>query len=51
MTKDVPANAIVAGNPAKVLRYVTEEVEDRIMSLTEKIPFLDLITPHQATGA
>jgi acetyltransferase-like isoleucine patch superfamily enzyme len=25
VTKDVPANAIVAGNPAKVLRYVTHE--------------------------
>jgi acetyltransferase-like isoleucine patch superfamily enzyme len=25
VTKDVPANAIVAGNPAKILRYVTEE--------------------------
>jgi acetyltransferase-like isoleucine patch superfamily enzyme len=25
VTKDVPANAIVAGNPAKVLRYVSEE--------------------------
>ena len=25
VTKDVPANAIVAGNPAKVLRYTTEE--------------------------
>ena len=25
VTKDVPANAIVAGNPAKVLRYVNEE--------------------------
>jgi acetyltransferase-like isoleucine patch superfamily enzyme len=25
VTKDVPANSIVAGNPAKVLRYVTEE--------------------------
>jgi acetyltransferase-like isoleucine patch superfamily enzyme len=25
VTKDVPANAIVAGNPARVLRYVTEE--------------------------
>jgi acetyltransferase-like isoleucine patch superfamily enzyme len=25
VTKDVPANAIVAGNPAKVLRYLTEE--------------------------
>ena len=25
VTKDVPANAIVAGNPAKFLRFVTEE--------------------------
>jgi acetyltransferase-like isoleucine patch superfamily enzyme len=25
VTKDVPANAIVAGNPAKVLRYITTE--------------------------
>lgn len=25
VTKDVPANAIVAGNPARVLRYLTEE--------------------------
>jgi acetyltransferase-like isoleucine patch superfamily enzyme len=26
VTKDVPANAIVAGNPAKVLRYITNEL-------------------------
>src|SRR6202795_2198828 len=26
VTKDVPANAVVAGNPAKVLRYVVEEL-------------------------
>jgi acetyltransferase-like isoleucine patch superfamily enzyme len=25
VTKDVPANAIVAGNPARVLRYLSEE--------------------------
>ena len=25
VTKDVPANAIVAGNPAKIFRYITEE--------------------------
>lgn len=25
VTKDVPANAIVAGNPAKVFRYITKE--------------------------
>jgi acetyltransferase-like isoleucine patch superfamily enzyme len=27
VTKDVPANAIVAGNPAKILRYVTSEIQ------------------------
>ena len=27
VTKNVPANAIVAGNPAKVLRYLAESVE------------------------
>lgn len=27
VTHDVPANAIVAGNPAKVLRYVQNEIE------------------------
>jgi acetyltransferase-like isoleucine patch superfamily enzyme len=25
VTKDVPANAIVAGNPAKILRYISKE--------------------------
>jgi len=27
VTKDVPANAVVAGNPAKILRYLTEETK------------------------
>jgi len=27
ITKDVPANAVVAGNPAKVLRFLTEETK------------------------
>ena len=27
VTKDVPANSIVAGNPAKVLRYIEQIVE------------------------
>ena len=27
VTKDVPANAIVAGNPAKILRYIEQPVE------------------------
>ena len=26
VTRNVPANAVVAGNPAKVLRYITEEI-------------------------
>ena len=29
ITKNVPANAIVAGNPAKVLRYIEEDREGR----------------------
>lgn len=28
VTKDVPANAIVAGNPAKVLRYIQASLEE-----------------------
>jgi UDP-2-acetamido-3-amino-2,3-dideoxy-glucuronate N-acetyltransferase len=28
VTKDIPANAIVAGNPAKVLRYITAELRN-----------------------
>ena len=44
VTKDVPANAVVAGNPAKVLRYI-EKAEPPQKS--EGVPFLDLITPHQ----
>jgi len=29
VTKDVPPNSIVAGNPAKVLRYIEHSLEDR----------------------
>ena len=29
ITKDVPANSIVAGNPAKVLRYIDQPLETR----------------------
>jgi acetyltransferase-like isoleucine patch superfamily enzyme len=28
VTKDVPANSVVAGNPAKILRYIEQTVED-----------------------
>jgi UDP-2-acetamido-3-amino-2,3-dideoxy-glucuronate N-acetyltransferase len=27
VTKDVPANAVVAGNPARILRYVQEQIQ------------------------
>ena len=30
VTKDVPANAVVAGNPAKILRYTQEECKVQI---------------------
>jgi acetyltransferase-like isoleucine patch superfamily enzyme len=29
VTKDVPANAIVAGNPARILRFIDSEVETK----------------------
>jgi dTDP-4-amino-4,6-dideoxygalactose transaminase/acetyltransferase-like isoleucine patch superfamily enzyme len=43
VTKDVPANAIVAGNPARVLRYL-----DPAGNATDPnaVPFLDLVIPH-----
>ena len=44
VTKDVPANAVVAGNPAKVMRYL--EPAD-VLKKPEGVPFLDLVTPHQ----
>ena len=41
--KTCRANAIVAGNPAKILRFIQEPNESKD---DEAIPFLDLITPH-----
>jgi len=43
VTKDIPPNAIVAGNPAKVLRFIQPVEESKTPST---IPFLDLVTPH-----
>jgi dTDP-4-amino-4,6-dideoxygalactose transaminase/acetyltransferase-like isoleucine patch superfamily enzyme len=45
VTKSVPSNAVVAGAPARVLRYIEPQPvkEDD----TTPIPFLDLVTPHR----
>ena len=45
VTKDVPPFAVVAGNPAKILRFVERPEEDKTPGA---IPFLDLVTPHLA---
>lgn len=43
VTKDVPPNAVVAGNPARVLRFIEPAQEENGV---KDIPFLDLIAPH-----
>ena len=45
VTRDVPPNVIVAGNPAKVLRAVPSK--DHGAKRNGNIPFVDLLTPHQ----
>ena len=44
VTCNVSANAVVAGNPARVLRYLEPQAEET--KTTAMIPFLDLVTPH-----
>ena len=44
VTKDVPANTIVAGNPARILRQIETGVS--AVNHPQNIPFLDLVTPH-----
>ena len=41
VTRDVPANAIVAGNPARILRFIEPAASE-----PESVPFLDLVAPH-----
>jgi dTDP-4-amino-4,6-dideoxygalactose transaminase len=42
VTRDVPAHAVVAGNPARVMRMLkTPEPAE-----SAPVPFLDLVTPH-----
>ena len=47
VTEDVPANAIVAGNPAKFCGLFSQEKKWQHDTTNAKIPFLDLVTPHQ----
>ena len=44
VTKDVPPFAVVAGNPAKILRYLERPGKNKV---PDQVPFLDLIAPHQ----
>jgi dTDP-4-amino-4,6-dideoxygalactose transaminase/acetyltransferase-like isoleucine patch superfamily enzyme len=44
VTKDVPANAVVAGNPAITLRFLRGAEKGEA---SDCVPFLDLITPHR----
>jgi dTDP-4-amino-4,6-dideoxygalactose transaminase/acetyltransferase-like isoleucine patch superfamily enzyme len=43
VTRDVPAHAIVAGNPARVMRMLAQDLLD---DSPAQISFLDLVTPH-----
>jgi dTDP-4-amino-4,6-dideoxygalactose transaminase/acetyltransferase-like isoleucine patch superfamily enzyme len=45
VTRHVPPNVIVAGNPARVLRAVPGK--DQESTRAEIIPFVDLVTSHQ----
>jgi dTDP-4-amino-4,6-dideoxygalactose transaminase/acetyltransferase-like isoleucine patch superfamily enzyme len=44
VTKDVPPFAVVAGNPARTLRYLEQPSENEAAG---PVPFLDLVAPHQ----
>jgi dTDP-4-amino-4,6-dideoxygalactose transaminase/acetyltransferase-like isoleucine patch superfamily enzyme len=47
VTKDVPANAVVAGVPARIVRYVDNE--NSVNSVAAKtVPFLDLKAQHKS---
>lgn len=42
VTRDVPPHAVVAGNPARILRFIS----DADAGTSDTVPFLDLIAPH-----
>src|SRR5215475_14006773 len=45
VTKNVPAHAVVAGNPARVMRSLAGD--DPAKPASGAIPFLDLVAPHK----
>lgn len=45
VTRDVPADAVVAGSPARVLRYLVQK--EAAINPADPIPFLDLVAPHK----
>ncbi len=45
VTKSVPAHAVVAGNPARIMRYLVHD--EPAPAASDPIPFLDLVTPHK----
>jgi dTDP-4-amino-4,6-dideoxygalactose transaminase/acetyltransferase-like isoleucine patch superfamily enzyme len=47
VTKDVPANTVVAGNPARVLRSMKSPDPNSQAGPTLRVPFLDLIKAHK----
>jgi dTDP-4-amino-4,6-dideoxygalactose transaminase/acetyltransferase-like isoleucine patch superfamily enzyme len=51
VTKDVMPSTIVAGNPARLLRHIESELGIRNKVMNDKVPFLDLATPHQQLEA
>ena len=46
VTKDVPPNAVVAGNPAKILRFIQSATRGCQCQKLAKFPFLIWSTPH-----
>jgi dTDP-4-amino-4,6-dideoxygalactose transaminase/acetyltransferase-like isoleucine patch superfamily enzyme len=51
VTRDVPANSVVMGSPARVHRYIDTEMERRTVETQvqgDNIPLLDLVTQHRS---
>lgn len=48
VTRDVPPDCVVAGNPARTLRVLTtaEQILEKPMNTVNSVPFLDLVSTH-----